>query len=310
MDRKDGILLIGFSLFVACVSIGVAEANPIPIGAPYILMTVEDIGVVIDDGYADVTGIYSFNLIYVNDSYWNYTSDPPPWSYTMLFPVPRDAFNISVRYSNQSKNKSVEWDFVEMQYNTTIRDSFPIGSYPGELDDLPMIGWVLTLNPEKFNVTVKYTHILSAWGPKKIFLYALGTGRYAEGWNPPIINGSISGKPWVDVYIKLDCSNYSVSDYIPNESSEYRPSVNITTIGNHTVLNWSAQEITPKDDFITILNPNKGDLDGDGQVTSADVSIALWMAVRGEYTPEADVNRDGMVTSLDALLVMQVATNG
>ena len=75
MDKKHGILLVGFSIFVASVSFGVAEANPIPIGIPYILMTVEDIDVVIDDGYADVTGIYSFDLIYANDSYWNYTSD-------------------------------------------------------------------------------------------------------------------------------------------------------------------------------------------------------------------------------------------
>jgi hypothetical protein len=55
----------------------------------------------------------------------------------------------------------------------------------------------------------------------------------------------------------------------------------------------------------------RGDLNGDGQITSADVPIALWMAVRGEYASEADVNRDGMVTSLDALMIiMQVAACG
>jgi hypothetical protein len=119
-----------------------------------------------------------------------------------------------------------------------------------------MIGWNITLNPEKFNVTVDYTHILATCGSEKIFLYALGTGRYAEGWNPPIINGSISGKPWVNVYITIDCSNCSILNYTPNESSEYHPSVNVTKIGSRTIFNWSAPEIAPKDDFIALLSQN------------------------------------------------------
>jgi hypothetical protein len=41
--------------------------------------------------------------------------------------------------------------------------------------------------------------------------------------------------------------------------------------------------------------------------TPADALIALQMAVRGEYSEEADVNRDGEVTSLDALMILQAA---
>jgi parallel beta-helix repeat protein len=53
--------------------------------------------------------------------------------------------------------------------------------------------------------------------------------------------------------------------------------------------------------------PQKGDLDGDGNVTTADVAIALSMAVRGEYTAAADVSDDNRVTSLDALMILQAA---
>ena len=51
----------------------------------------------------------------------------------------------------------------------------------------------------------------------------------------------------------------------------------------------------------------KGDLDGDGQITAADVLIALQIAVRGEYRPEADMDENGYVNALDARVIMHVA---
>ncbi|MEA1943804.1 MAG: dockerin type I domain-containing protein [Euryarchaeota archaeon] len=50
-----------------------------------------------------------------------------------------------------------------------------------------------------------------------------------------------------------------------------------------------------------------GDVNRDGKITSADVAIALQMAVCGEHDSVADVNHDGSVTSLDALMIMQAA---
>jgi len=50
-----------------------------------------------------------------------------------------------------------------------------------------------------------------------------------------------------------------------------------------------------------------GDLNGDYKITAADAAIALQMAVRGEYSEDADVSGDSRVTSLDALLILQVA---
>ena len=53
--------------------------------------------------------------------------------------------------------------------------------------------------------------------------------------------------------------------------------------------------------------PSKGDLNGDGAITPADSTIALQMAVRCEYSEDADVSGDHRVTSLDALLILQAA---
>ena len=51
----------------------------------------------------------------------------------------------------------------------------------------------------------------------------------------------------------------------------------------------------------------KGDLNGDGQITAADAIIALQMAVSGEHSDPADMNGDGRVSSVDALMIMQAA---
>lgn len=53
--------------------------------------------------------------------------------------------------------------------------------------------------------------------------------------------------------------------------------------------------------------PYTSDLNGDGEITSADATIALLMSVRGECDHIADVNDDGYVTSLDALMILQAA---
>lgn len=49
-----------------------------------------------------------------------------------------------------------------------------------------------------------------------------------------------------------------------------------------------------------------GDVNEDGQLTTADAAIVLQMAVRGEYSEKADVNEDSQVTSLDALMILQM----
>ena len=57
----------------------------------------------------------------------------------------------------------------------------------------------------------------------------------------------------------------------------------------------------------TVRNMVMGDLNGDGEVTTADAGIALELAASGEYDPAADVDCDGQITSLDALMILQAA---
>ncbi len=53
--------------------------------------------------------------------------------------------------------------------------------------------------------------------------------------------------------------------------------------------------------------PMKGDLNHDGTLTSADVLIALEIAVSGGYLLEADIDESGYVNALDARMIMQAA---
>jgi len=60
--------------------------------------------------------------------------------------------------------------------------------------------------------------------------------------------------------------------------------------------------------FETTSPSLKGDVNGDGRVTTADAVIVLEMAISSEWKEVADVNGDGRVTSLDALMILQAAT--
>ena len=51
-----------------------------------------------------------------------------------------------------------------------------------------------------------------------------------------------------------------------------------------------------------------GDLNSDGQITSADAIIALRIVANDEHNDDADIDRDGQVTSVDALMILQAAT--
>jgi|GEM_PF-5506513 len=69
-------------------------------------------------------------------------------------------------------------------------------------------------------------------------------------------------------------------------------------------------------DYFPLMQPwsedrqQKGDLDGDGGLTTADAVITLQMAVRGEHDDNADMNGDGWVSSVDAFVILQAAAGG
>ena len=51
----------------------------------------------------------------------------------------------------------------------------------------------------------------------------------------------------------------------------------------------------------------KGDLNGDNQITPTDAAIVLRIAAIGGWDANADMNRDSRITSLDALMILRAA---
>ena len=82
--------------------------------------------------------------------------------------------------------------------------------------------------------------------------------------------------------------------------------LNVTVLGN---ISYNEIPVTLSNGSIEIaLGSIPGDINGDKELTTADASIVLEMATRGEYLQIADVNGDTIVTSLDALMILQVLT--
>ncbi|RLG25528.1 hypothetical protein DRN76_02675 [Methanosarcinales archaeon] len=81
-----------------------------------------------------------------------------------------------------------------------------------------------------------------------------------------------------------------------------------SSVTDHTV---TADEVDDGGlfEFNLTLGPIPGNVNGDGGLTTADATIALQMAVRGEYSEVADVSGDRAVTSLDALMILQAVAN-
>ena len=76
------------------------------------------------------------------------------------------------------------------------------------------------------------------------------------------------------------------------------------SITDHTVIDDEVDDGRLSSHNLT-LGPMLGDVNGDGNLTTADAAIVLRMAVSGEYSEVADVSRDDIVTSLDALMILQ-----
>ncbi|RLI46047.1 hypothetical protein DRO64_01555 [Candidatus Bathyarchaeota archaeon] len=127
-------------------------ANPIPI--PTVMMTEE----------------YINALIYpVGGEYWAYVCCRYPFrnigysEVAMKFPVPPECMDISVFVDNVP----VYWSWSGEKYST-------------EIGEMEMITWTVKNPPKEFEVKVVYRNRLVAAGGEHVFLYALGTGRYAE----------------------------------------------------------------------------------------------------------------------------------
>nr|QNO49249.1 hypothetical protein LDNCKMAD_00014 [Methanosarcinales archaeon ANME-2c ERB4] len=95
-----------------------------------------------------------------------------------------------------------------------------------------------------------------------------------------------------------------------NIANRTEPVINhsYTLVGGYIVnLTVTDDEETRRSVSKTITIMLRGDLNHDGQITSADALIALAIAASGAHHPAADVSDDNRVTSLDALMIMQAA---
>jgi len=145
--------------------------------------------------------------------------------------------------------------------------------------------------------------------PKPFSIYGYVSYKNGTPCNNSVVNitNLNNGKKWMagttDNYYQISLT----SGIDLNASEVLRFSVTdgvYSSVTDHTV---TADEV---DDgrlfgFNLTLGPIPGDVNGDGGLTTADATIALQMAVRGEYSEVADVSGDRAVTSLDALMILQ-----
>ena len=132
--------------------------------------------------------------------------------------------------------------------------------------------------------------------------------------NNPTVNiaNMDTGNEWVAE--TNETSNYyqitlsSCADIIAGETLQFTatsPDGSQSNVTEHTVT--PAEVDAGGFEYNIVLKFRPGDVNGDGEITSADAVIALQMAVCGERDSVADVNHDDALTSLDALMILQAA---
>jgi PKD repeat protein len=117
----------------------------------------------------------------------------------------------------------------------------------------------------------------------------------ASGSTDP--DGNITGYRWDFDDGNITTTSEKITMHPYTSKGDYN--VNLTVVDNKDA-EHSANH--------TVAVTARGDLNHDGNITIADVVIVLGIAVRGEYTPEADMDENGYVNALDARMVMYVAT--
>jgi len=124
--------------------------------------------------------------------------------------------------------------------------------------------------------------------------YGMGIniGRNDGSYDNEMISNIICGNEGVDIEVCAGVTGNTGSENTCDVTLNYED----TTAGSGCTYSCSKPML-------------KGDLNGDDKITPADAAIALQMAVRGEYSEDADVSGDHKVTSLDALMILQVAAD-
>ena len=291
------LFLVCFGIFYCPEAVG----NPIPSGTPYIFMTTEEMSISISELHTvTMKGVYTFDLVY-----FPLPQNPagPPWDFTMYFPAPPDAERINI---TKNEMDSLPWRWTEEEYVTTVDDL--VESPPPELRDWTMFAWDVSLDTGQVKITVQYEHeLVRLRDDRWALLYSLGTGRYTEGWYPPI-PGLPSGKPFVEVDIDVVYPS-TLQAMLCSPIEAYEP-----TVGLSPTLSWKAHGISPMNDFVALFckECSSGDIDGNGQINILDVVRAVNIILNVGNPPtdlkiwEADCNGDGVVNIMDVLGIVNV----
>ena len=129
----------------------------------------------------------------------------------------------------------------------------------------------------------------------KLITFAPGAdGSGSAGEGELIFNGEVWNDEWTDNEVhQIGVSDRDVTSYL--ESTD-----NLVGFQSNADSMEASNAI-----LVVTFGSIPGDVNGDGYLTTADATIVLQMAVRGEYSDVADVSGDGAVTSLDALMILQ-----
>jgi len=111
-------------------------------------------------------------------------------------------------------------------------------------------------------------------------------------------DGNITDYRWDFGDGNMITTSEKIATYSYTSKGDYN--VNLTVTDDDSREHSSNRTVT--------INAARGDLNHDGDITRADVVIVLGIAVRGEYTPGADMDKNGYVNALDARMVLYMVT--
>ena len=266
------LTLLLVNMLTLAFSIQSLEANPVYPGQ--VSMTKEDIHVMISHNgsavLAKVDGTYTF--ITFGD----------PGYILMYYPVPPDAYNISVKIDETI----LEWNW---------KGGTP---YPTIIGDYPFIAWWIYPVPADFLIRTHYEHTVPLIEGKYQFLYAMGTGRYLA--EPKFCEVTVETYISKDVALTQSC----IEVYLVTEEGILEPATyvidSLDEMWNVTyyIPDWFANK-----DFLVMITPNPCDVDGDGDVDVSDLfdlSKAYGCKLGDDnWNPNCDFNDDEKIDDSD-----------
>jgi hypothetical protein len=249
-------------------------SNPIPAGQPYLRMLDEEINIVINDNYqATISGTFNIRFTFTGtlpctaktDSFIVRFCNPPPWDFSVLFPLPESSQAISISYDNNQ----IAYGHSDSIYHTTVDSSLKSTIIPDILDTMPMINFdilydcnvpdsgILNLDTT-FSFKINYTHNIVKFDSTYILLYALGTRRYRY---PGFIDGDMAVSPsFINSKITVQYPSFlSLNEYFPDSSYAWLDSIDTTTatIGESKVFFWNGYQINNIKDFIVAFTADE-----------------------------------------------------